>query len=195
MIDQLARHWWMLALRGALAILIGIVAFVKPGITLLALILLFGIYALLDGIFAIAAAFRLRHADEGWWPLVFEGVFGILAGIVAFVWPSLTALTLITLIAVWAILTGVLGLVTAARLRRHMSDEWFQLFSSIVSILLGIVLIVEPGAGLLAWTWMFGVYALLFGVLFLALAFRLRSWEHHHRPSSGATAPPFGTSA
>jgi uncharacterized membrane protein HdeD (DUF308 family) len=194
MINQLTRYWWLLALRGVLAILFGLVAFALPGITLAALIMLFGVYALLDGIFAIAAAFRVRHADEGWWPLIIEGVFGIIAGFVAFSWPGLTALSLVTLVAVWAIVTGVFGLISAARLRRHMSDEWFQLLSSVASIVLGILLITEPAAGLVVWVWIIGAYALVFGVLFLTMAFRLRNLEHRHRSTSNTTAPPFGTS-
>jgi uncharacterized membrane protein HdeD (DUF308 family) len=194
MTNLLTRYWWVLALRGALAVLFGLIAFVMPRITLAVLILWFGAYALLDGVFALAVAFRVRHTDERWWPLVIEGVCGIIVGLIAFVQPGLTALTLITLVAVWAIITGVLGLVTAARLRRHMSDEWFQLFSSIVSILLGIALIVAPGAGLLAWVWLLGAYALVFGILLLTMAFRLRTWENRHHPTTHS-APPFGTSA
>jgi uncharacterized membrane protein HdeD (DUF308 family) len=177
-----------------LAILFGLVAFIMPITTAAALIILFGAYALVDGIFAIVAAFRLRHTDERWWPLVFEGVFGIIAGFLAITWPGLTALTLITLVAVWAIFTGVLGLVAAARLRRHLSNEWLPVLSSIASIALGVLLILAPGAGLRVWVWMIGAYALLFGVLFVTLAFRLRDWEQRHRPSTDATSPPFSAS-
>lgn len=175
MLDHLARHWWVLALRGALAILFGILAFVLPGITLYVLVLFFGAYALLDGIFALAMAFRFGSRDERWWPLVIEGVCGIAAGVLTFLWPGITAVALIYLIAAWAILTGILEIAAAIRLRKEIDGEWLLGLTGVLSVLLGIFLMLMPGAGLLAWVWMIGAYALLFGILLLILAFRLRS--------------------
>jgi uncharacterized membrane protein HdeD (DUF308 family) len=185
MLDHLARHWWVLALRGALAILFGILAFLLPGITLYVLVLFFGAYALLDGIFALATAFRFGSRDERWWPLVIEGVCGIVAGVLTFLWPGITAVALIYLIAAWAILTGILEIAAAIRLRKEIEGEWLLGLTGVLSVLLGIFLMLMPGAGLLAWVWMVGAYALLFGILLLILAFRLRSLTHppvSHQP-------------
>lgn len=188
MLDQLARHWWALALRGALAILFGVIAFLLPGITLYVLVLFFGAYALLDGICALVAAFRFGSRDERWWPLVIEGVCGIVAGVLTFLWPSITAVALIYLIAVWAILTGILEIAAAVHLRKVIEGEWLLGLTGVLSVLLGIFLILMPGAGLLAWIWMVGAYALLFGILLLVLAFRLRGLAHppisHQQPAS-----------
>src|SRR5918992_1463456 len=149
----LSRNWWMLALRGLAAIVFGVLAFVWPDITLFALVLLFGAYMLVDGIFAIVAAVRAAGREARWWLLLIEGVLGVLAGLVAAFWPGLTALALLYFIAAWA-----LGL------------------SGALSVLFGILLVVIPApAGLLSLVWLIGAYALVFGVLLLVLAFRLRS--------------------
>jgi uncharacterized membrane protein HdeD (DUF308 family) len=176
----LARNWWSLVLRGVLALILGFVAFAWPGITLGALVLLFGVYALVDGIMAIIGAWRASRAHERWGALVLEGIVGIAAAVVTVLWPAITALALVYLIATWAIVTGVLELTAAVRLRQVISGEWLMALSGIASILFGILAIIVPLAGAVGIAFMFGFYQVFFGVLLISLGFRLRSWSRTH---------------
>lgn len=170
----LARNWWALALRGLFAVLFGIAAFAWPGLTLTVLVILFGSYVLVDGIFALVAAVRAAEAHERWWPFVLEGLVGIAGGLVTFVWPGITALVLLLLIAWWAIITGILEIWAAIHLHREMSGEWALWLGGLASVGFGLVLLFRPGVGALAVAWLIGFYALVFGVLLLTLAFRLK---------------------
>jgi uncharacterized membrane protein HdeD (DUF308 family) len=172
----LSRNWWVLALRGLAAIVFGVLAFLWPSITLFVLVLLFGAYMFVDGIFAIVAAVRAAGREARWWLLLIEGVLGVLAGLVAAFWPGLTALALLYFIAAWAIVSGILEVIGAIRLRQEIEGEWALGLSGALSVLFGILLVVIPApAGLLSLVWLIGAYALVFGVLLLVLAFRLRS--------------------
>jgi uncharacterized membrane protein HdeD (DUF308 family) len=173
-VQVLARNWWALALRGLFAIIFGLIALVNPGLTLVALIYLFGAYSLVDGVFGVAAAVRAAEAHNRWGWLLVEGIAGILTGVIAFVWPGITAIVLLYLIAAWALVTGVLELVAGFHLRGHIANEWMLLLGGAASIIFGVLLIARPGAGALALLWLIGFYALLFGVLMLILAFRMR---------------------
>lgn len=189
MFGEMTRYWWVLALRGAFAVLFGVLAFAWPGVTLSALVLLFGAYALVDGVFALV------HAAAGGagvrWPLALEGLVGVLAGLGTLAWPEITALALLYLIAAWAIVTGLLEVVGAIRLRRVIDDEWLLGLSGLASVVFGVLLVLWPGAGALAVVWLIGSYAVVFGVLVIALAFRLRSIG---QPVDGSAAPsPLGT--
>ena len=182
-IGDLPRHWWVVALRGLAAIIFGILAFVVPGITLAVLVLLFGAYAIVDGALALYAAFRF--GGDNFWPALIEGIIGVGAGLVAFFYPGLTALALLFVIAAWAILTGVLEVIVAVRLRQVIEHEWAMIFSGVLSVLFGIVLLVAPGAGALAVVFLIGAYAIIFGIALLGLAWRLR--EHSQTAPGGAT--------
>jgi uncharacterized membrane protein HdeD (DUF308 family) len=173
---RLARRWWAIALRGVVAIVFGILAFVWPGITVTALVLLFGAYALVDGVFAVVAA--LSGAGQGvpLWALLLEGLAGIAAGILTFLWPGVTELVLLLFIASWAVVTGVLEIIAAIRLRAVLRNEWALVLSGVLSILLGILFFISPITGALVIAYWVGAYAILFGILLLVLAFRLRSW-------------------
>src|ERR671921_1059528 len=172
----ISRNWWLLALRGLAAMVFGVLAFVWPGITLWALVLLFGAYMLVDGIFAIVAAVRAAGREARWWLLLIEGVLGVLAGLVAALWPGLSALALLYFIAAWAIVTGIFEIVGAIRLRREIEGEWALILGGALSVLFGVLLIVIPApAGILSLVWLIGAYAVAFGVLLLILAFRLRN--------------------
>ena len=179
----LSRNWWLVALRGLAAIVFGVLAFVWPAITLWALVLLFGAYMLVDGIFAIVAAVRAAGREARWWLLLIEGVLGVLAGLVAAFWPGLTALALLYFIAAWAIVSGILEIAGAIRLRREIEGEWALGLSGALSLLFGVLLVVIPApADLLSLVWLIGAYALAFGVLLLVLAFRLRGTSEMHTP-------------
>lgn len=171
----LARNWWAMALRGLFAVIFGIVAIVWPGLTLSALIIIFGAYALVDGVFAIVSAIRRAGEYSRWWMLLIEGVIGVGAGIIAIVWPGLTALALLYIIAFWAILTGAFEITAAIRLRREIETEWFLGLGGLLSILFGIILIIFPGSGALALTWLIGAYAIIFGIALIVLGLRLRT--------------------
>jgi uncharacterized membrane protein HdeD (DUF308 family) len=175
MVSALSRAWWLVLIRGLLAIVFGIAAFVWPGITLLVLVAFFGAYMFVDGVVALVAAIQFRHERERWPALLLEAVIGIVIGVVTFLVPGITALAWIYTIAAWAIVTGILEIVAAIRLRRAIANEWFLLLSGALSIVLGVVLALLPLAGLIAWVWVIGAYAVIFGALLIGLAFRLRS--------------------
>ena len=176
MLHTLARNWWALALRGLMAILFGLLTFFLPGITLVTLVLLFGVYALVDGIFNVIAFFRVRSHH---WALLIEGLLGIVAGILTFAWPAITAIVLLYLIAFWAIFTGIFEVIAGISLRKIITNEWLLLVIGVLSFLFGMLILFAPGVGALAIVLWIGAYAFIFGVFLLALAFRLRG--HHQR--------------
>lgn len=175
MLEYLSRHWWSVTFRGALAVVFGVVAWIWPDITLRALVLLYGFYALVDGLLALAALLlggSLVSGRRGW--LVVEGVAGIAAGVIAFLWPGITALVLLYLIAAWAIATGVLEVAVAIWLRRELRGEWLLALGGVVSVAFGVFLVVRPGDGAVAVVWLIGLFAILFGVALVGLGLRLR---------------------
>ena len=178
MVNVLARNAWLLMARGIFAVIFGLIALFWPDVTLYALVLLFGAYALLDGIFAIAAAITGADPETRWWVLVLEGIAGVAAAAIAFVWPGITALALLYLIAAWAILTGVLEIVAAIRLRKEIQGEWLMVLSGIVSVLFGVYIALFPGLGALAVVWLIGTFAIFFGVVMIGLGWRLRNRAH-----------------
>lgn len=171
MLDSLARNWWALALRGLVAVLFGLLTFLLPGITLVTLVLLFGAYALVDGVFNVVASFRVASHH---WAFLIEGVIGIIAGIVTFAWPAITALVLLYVIAFWAIFTGVFEIIAGIRLRKAITNEWLLIAMGVLSLLFGVLIVFAPGGGALAIVLWIGAYALVFGIFLLVLAFRLR---------------------
>jgi uncharacterized membrane protein HdeD (DUF308 family) len=173
----LARNWWSLVLRGVIAILVGIVTFVWPGITVGALVLLFGAYALLDGVLSLVGAWRASRAHERWGALVLEGIAGIVTAAITVLWPGITAIALVYVIAAWALVTGVFEIAAAVRLRQVIAGEWLLILSGIASIIFGFLAIVLPLVGALAIALGIGIYAVIFGTLLIALGFKLRSWS------------------
>ena len=175
---ELAENWWLLLLRGIAAIAFGILAFVWPGLTLLALTLMWGIYAIADGVLALWAAIASKGGEIAprWW-LAVVGVAGILAGLVTFVWPGMTALVLLMFIASWAIVIGVLQLWGAIRLRKEIEGEWLLGLSGVLWVAFGVIMFVRPGAGALALIWWIGSFAILAGFVYIALAFQLKKYK------------------
>lgn len=169
----LTSNWWVLALRGAAAILLSVVAFLLPGLTLEVFVLIFAAYAIADGVFAIIGGVRAAESHERSWPFFLEGLLGVAAGIVIVLWPGLSLLALVIFVGVWAVATGIALLIAAIRLRR-LHGEWLLVVNGIVSLLLGAYFLLLPIAGIIVLAWWIGVYALVFGILMLVLAFRLR---------------------
>jgi uncharacterized membrane protein HdeD (DUF308 family) len=180
--SHLARFWWALVLRGAVAVLFGLIAFFSPGVTLVALVILFGAYALVDGIAGVILGIKEFGERERWWGTLLSGIVGIGAGIVTFLLPGLTALALLTLIAVWAIMRGILDIVAAIRLRHAIEGEWLLALAGVLSVAFGLLLIVRPLAGALAVVWWIGAYAIVIGAVLLLLGFRARSLLGMVRP-------------
>jgi uncharacterized membrane protein HdeD (DUF308 family) len=170
----ISQFWWTLLLRGIVAILFGVMAFVWPGVTLSALILLFGAYALVDGIAAIVMGIKEYGDRERWWATLLGGVISVAAGVIAFVMPGITAFALLTLIAIWAIMRGVLEIAAAVRLRHVIEGEWLLGLGGALSIAFGVLLLLFPGAGALAVIFWIGAFAMMLGILQIALAIRLR---------------------
>lgn len=175
----LSPPWWSFVLRGVLAIIFGVFAFLLPDLTLAALVLLFGAYAIVDGGFAIWAVIvgEVPRGDR-WWSLLIEGMLGIVAGLIALLLPAITAIALVYLIAGWAIVTGALEVVAAIRLRREIPGEWLLALSGVLSVVFGAVIAIFPGAGALAVVWLIASYAVVFGIVLIALGMRLRGAQH-----------------
>ena len=186
-LQGLSNHWWVILLRGILGVLFGVLAFAWPGATLLALVLVWGAYAIVDGAFALYVAYQARRHGLRWWPYLLEGLLGIAAGIVAFAWPGITVLALLYVIAAWAILTGAFEIVAAVELRKLIEGEWLLGLSGVLSIIFGLLVAIQPDAAALAVVWLLGAYALLFGITVIVLAFRLRGLGNQPGPA-GAPA-------
>lgn len=164
-------------IRGILGIVIGLITFLWPGITLVALVFLFAGYALVDGVVSLAGAAHAAQSHERWAAFLIEGLLGIAAAVITVLWPAITALSLVFVIAAWAILTGVAEVVAAVRVRRYISGEWLLALAGIASVIFGVLVAVVPLAGALVIAIWFGAYAFVFGVMLLVLGFRLRTWE------------------
>jgi uncharacterized membrane protein HdeD (DUF308 family) len=189
MLELLERNWWAIALRGVIAIAFGLLAFFQPGLTLTLLVTLLAAYLVSDGVSLLASFIRGEpEARRAGWSVAIMGALGIVAGIAAFVWPNISALWLLGLVAFWAILTGAFHVVAAIRLRREINGELLMVVGGGLSIAFGLYLVVNPGDGLLSLVWLVGLWAVVFGISNLALAFRLRNIGH----SAGATRDTAG---
>lgn len=185
MLENLAHSWHWIVLRGVFAVLFGIFAFLWPGITLAALVLVWGAYAIADGVMALIAAFTIREEDKPMWALIIVGILGIAAGIITFLWPGMTALVLLFFIASWAVLMGIFEIAAAIRLRKHIENEWLLALSGVVSIAFGVLMFLQPGAGALAVVWLIGSFSLIFGILLIVLGFKLKGLAS--RTATGGT--------
>src|SRR3954462_11901278 len=173
LVQALARYWWLLLLRGIAAIVFGVLSFAWPGITLVTLVLFWGAFALVDGVLALANAFMGGNMRHRWW-LALVGLAGIAVGILTFAWPGVTALVLLVFIAIWAIVLGVFQIIGAIRLRKEIDNEWTLGLSGAVSVLFGVIMLIAPGAGALGLIWAIGSFAVVFGVLMVMAAFKLK---------------------
>jgi len=168
----LARNWWLIALRGVLGVIFGVIALIMPVATILALVLLFSAYMLVDGAIAIYAAIRAARKKEGWGFLLFQGIASLAAAAIALVWPGLTVVAFILLIAAWSIVSGCLMLAAAMQTEQA---RWWLVLGGAAALLYGILMIVAPLAGAVVLTWWLGAFALMFGVALIILSLKLRS--------------------
>jgi uncharacterized membrane protein HdeD (DUF308 family) len=174
MADTLHRGWLVLLLRGIAAIAFGLLAWSRPGVTLAAIVFLFGAYVLFDGILATWTAISRRKEQQYWWLLLLGGLAGIAIGVLTFTSPHITALLLLFYIAAWAIIRGVFEIAAAIRLRKEIEGEWLLIISGAISVLFGILLLARPGAGVLAVLWLISIFAITTGILLVMLAFKVR---------------------
>ena len=174
----LGRNWWLLLLRGLVAIVFALLTWAQPGVSLAALVLVFGIYVLADGLLGVWSAIAKRRDNRHWWLLLLWGLVGIVVGVMTFIMPGITGLVLLMYIAAWAVITGVLQIVAAIRLRKEIEGEWVLGLSGVISVLLGAAvlwfMLTAPEGGILALGWMLGLYAVLFGILMILLGLKLK---------------------
>jgi uncharacterized membrane protein HdeD (DUF308 family) len=180
--ENVVANWGAILFRGVAAVAFGLVTMIAPGLSLIALVLAFGAYAFVDGILTLITALRGRGGNEPLWLLVLEGIAGISAGAITLFRPGISALALLYVVAAWALVTGVLEVVTAIRLRKSIQGEWLLILSGVLSVALGILLALSPGSGALALVLWIGAYALVSGALLVALSFRLRTWAKKREP-------------
>jgi len=190
---NLARNWWALALRGVAAIIFGVIALFWPPTAIIALVAIFGAYALVDGILNLVAAVRAGRTGQRWGALVFEAIVSLAVGILTLFFPGVTALALVLLVAAWSLVTGVAEVVAAIKLRKVIQGEWLLAVSGILSIAFGVLLFISPLIGAIAIAIWIGAYSLVFGALLVGLALRLRSWaarqEETHIPAGPVPRP------
>ena len=173
MIQLVSKYWWAFALRGLLAVIFGVMALSWPGLTLIVLVYVFGIYVVIEGALSIIAAFGKRGA-KNWWVVLIEGIAGVVFGILTISWPGITAILLLVFIGIWALATGILEIFAAIRLRKEIRGEWRLAVSGIVSLVFGLILMFRPGAGALGMIWVIGIYAIVFGISLILLGFKVR---------------------
>lgn len=174
MIEIIINKWWVFLLRGLVAILFGVLALIWPQITLLTLVVLFGAFVLLDGIFSVIAGVTSRKENYYWWTLLFTGLLEIAIGLLTLFWPNVTGIILLYLIASWAVIVGILDIILAIQIRREIKNEWMLIIDGVFSVLIGVVLFIFPAASAVALAWLIGLFAILLGIVFIILGFRLR---------------------
>lgn len=186
MVGLVTRNWWTWLIRGIVAIIFGILAWIWPGATWITIAIFFGAYALVDGIFAIIGTIRAAGAGERWWPLLIEGIVGIVLAAITFYDVRITILALYFTIAAWAFLTGIFEIVAAIQLRKHIANEIWLIIGGIASIAFGVLMVLFPLIGMLTVIWLIAAYAIVFGIIMIGFSFRLRS--HLSTPTSTPTA-------
>ena len=180
LLQTLGRNWWLVLLRGIAAIVFGLLAWAWPGVTLVTLVLFWGAYALVDGVAALIGGWKTKDAGKPMWTVVLVGLVGIAAGIFTFLQPGVTAIALLILIAVWAIVQGVLEISAAIRLRKEIQNEWLLILCGLLSVAFGVLMILNPGAGAMAVLWLIGAFAVAYGVLLIILSFKLKKIGRAH---------------
>ena len=181
MFAVLTKNWWVFALRGLLAILFGVLALIWPEITILSLVILFGVFVLLEGILNLVIGIASSGTNQRWWLALLEGLVGVGIALLTFFWPNVTAVALLYFIAAWALISGVMEIFTAIRVRKMIDNEWAMILNGILSIVFGILLFVFPGESAISLIWLIGIFAIVIGILLFVLAFRLRQHRHENQ--------------
>lgn len=171
---MLHRTWWVLLLRGLVAIVFGVLTWLQPAASAAALVLVFGVYVFVDGLLGVYAAINSRRQSRHWWVILLWGLTGVVVGLLTVVKPAITALVLTMYIGAWALITGVMQIIAAIRLRKEIEGEWVLVLGGLISVLLGGFVLAQPGAGMMAMLWVLALYAVAFGVLMVILAFKIR---------------------
>lgn len=174
LVRVMADNWWVPLLRGIAAILFGLMALIWPGLTVYALLIVFGAYAIFDGIMSIIIGFQRKSGDDRWWSWALDGFLSIVIGLMALFWPEATALAFVIWMAAWAVVAGIFRIIAAIRLRAEIEGEWALGLSGVLMVIWGVLMAMIPAAGLLSIAWLIGLFALLIGVVMIVLAFRLR---------------------
>jgi uncharacterized membrane protein HdeD (DUF308 family) len=192
MIGALVDKWWVLVVRGVFGVLAGIIAFAMPGAAILSIVLVWGVFAEIDGIGALMLALSGRHAaGRARVPLLVAGIAGVLAGLVTWLWPALSATVLIWIVAAWAIGRGIFQVIAAIELRREIEGEWLMVVSGVLSVIFGLVILYQPVVGLLTVAYLVGLYACSVGLLEIGLGLRARQFRTHtQQPLRGGDAVP-----
>ena len=183
-----ASHWWIWAFRGLVAIVFGVLTFVWPGASIESLVLIFGFYAIMDGIFAVVEAFKRAHTDKRWWALLLEGLAGVVLGAVAVMFPGSVAVAFVYVLGLWAIVTGVLEIIQAIRARHEIQGEGWLILGGVLSVVFGVVVALFPNVGAIALIWLLGGYAIGFGIIMLIMAYNLRKVRATSGPASAPNA-------
>lgn len=171
---MLRRSWWVLMLRGVAAIVFGVLTWMQPAASAAALVLIFGAYVFVDGVLGVFSAIKSRNESRHWWMVLLWGLTGVVFGVLTVINPAITALVLTIYIGVWALITGVVEIVAALRLRKEIEGEWLLVLGGLISVLFGAFVLAQPGAGMMAMLWVIATYAVIFGVLMVLLAFKVK---------------------
>jgi uncharacterized membrane protein HdeD (DUF308 family) len=177
MLDLFARNWWVYVIRGAVALIFGMYAWFMPGLAMKILLTFFGIFVLIEGIFAIIGSIAGRKHSDVWWIVLLEGIAGLALGILTLTRPLYVATVIVIFVAIWAIWGGLFRIIAAVRLRREIESEWLLILGGIVSILFGLMLFKYTGAGIVAISWMIAFFATFFGVLLISFGFKVRKFQ------------------
>ncbi len=174
MIRFLVENWWTFLIRGVIAILFGLAAIIWPSLTVTILVFVFGAYVIVDGIFSIAVSIMTRKQNDQWWVGILLGIAAIIIGIWAMLFPDLTAIGLVYFIGAWWLVSGILEIIFAIRVRKEIENEWFLILGGVISVIAGALFMLFPGSGAISLIWIIGLFAIFLGVMFVVLAFRLR---------------------
>jgi len=177
MLELVARNWWVYIIRGLLALIFGLYAWFMPGMAMMVLLMFFGIFVLMEGIFSIIGAIAGRKYSEVWWLILLEGIAGVALGLLTLIRPEFVASVIVIFIALWAIWGGLFRIIAAVRLRKELDGEWLLIFGGVVSILFGLMLFKHTGAGIVAISWLIAFFASMFGMLLISFGIKARKFQ------------------